>query len=166
MAPKTRGSTEGTKKRKAEDDQPKQEITDRDEPKEETDVADDKPETTEDVKQEIKRDVKEEGAYFSVSKSELLIPQDHPPKPERRHRPSNGYSRTKRSTSPIPKSKKGMARRITRPAAQPRRHLQKMQAKPPNNLGTSFDTPNQILHHSKTWCALVSSRNRYLIDLV
>ena len=166
MAPKTRRSTEGTKKRKAQDDQPKQEVTDRDEPKEENDVADDKPETTEDVKEEIKGDVKEEGAYFSVSKNELLIPQNHPPKPERRHRPSNGYSPTMRSTSPIPKSKKGMARRIMRPAVQPRRHLQKMQAKPPNNPGTSFVTPNQILHHSRTLYALVSSRNRYLIDLV
>jgi len=166
MAPKTRGSTEGTKKRKAQVDQPKQEVTDRDEPKDETDVGDNKPETTEDAKEEIKGDVEEKGAYFSVSRSELLILQNHPPKPERRHRPSNGYSPTKRSTSPIPKSKRGMARRITRPAAQPRLHLQKMQAKPPNNLGTSFVTPNQILHHSKTSCALVSSRNRYLIDLV
>lgn len=166
MAPKTRGSTEETKKRKAEDDQPKQEVTDRDEPKDETDVGDDKPETTEDVKKEVKGDAKEEGAYFSVSKSELLILQNHPPKPERRHRPSNGYSRTKRSTSPIPKSKKGMVRRITRPAAQPRRRLQKMQARTRNNPETSFVTPNQILHHSKTSCALVSSRNRYLIDLV
>jgi len=166
MAPKTRGSTEETKKRKAEDDQPKKEVTDRDEPKDETDVADDKPETTEDVNEEIKGDVKEGGAHLSGSRSELLILQNHPPKPERRHRPSNGYSRTKRSTSPIPKSRKGMARRITRPAAPPRLHLQKMQAKPANNLGTSSITPNQILHHSKTSCALVSSRNRYLIDLV
>jgi hypothetical protein len=63
MPPKTRGSTESTRKRKAEEDQAKQENPDLDAPKEEPEVDGDKPETI----GEVKDDVKEEGMYYVIS---------------------------------------------------------------------------------------------------
>jgi hypothetical protein len=63
MPAKTRGSTEGTRKRKAEEDQANRVDVDRDEFKEESEVDGDKQESSE----EARGYVKEEGMYHLIS---------------------------------------------------------------------------------------------------